>query len=136
VLKSISKPEDWQELLPENDLFKLVYGVLICESLTIDPEYAEAESQLEKRAAWRTNFLEKKGFEHLIKVLHSFQYTQSMSTMPSMREQKSEADDFYSDQAMDVMKNTQQLALTSVLKMVCRWSFGFSYDVLWCCGEV
>ena len=60
---------DWEVLLPSDNLFSLSYGVLICESLTIEPESAISDQELDERANWRAAFLKHKGFEHLIKVL-------------------------------------------------------------------
>merc|ERR1712130_574955 len=95
---------NWELLLPSNNLFSLSYGVLICESLTIEPEAAVSDSELEQRAKWRADFLQQKGFEHLIKILSTFKYNGNQSK---------DAD----DEDM-IEKQTQQLALTAVLKMI------------------
>merc|ERR1712154_502170 len=83
---------DWDKLLPPHNLHHLVYGVLICESLTIDPEKNDiSDTELQQRVNWRASFLQNKGFEHLIKILFTLKY-----------------DNNY----------LQQLALTAVLKMI------------------
>jgi hypothetical protein len=92
----------WELLLPSDNLFNLSYGVLICESLTIEPESSISDSELEQRAKWRSDFLEHKGFEHLIKILSAFKYNNASKE---------------NDEDM-IEKQTQQLALTAVLKMI------------------
>ena len=120
---------DWEKLLPLNDLFSLVYGVLICESLTIEPESAISEQELEQRANWRASFLESQGFEHLIKVLFNFEYNNNNNNNNNNSNNKDKNDETPKDEETKYQKEqpsiggntekvTQQLALTAVLKMV------------------
>merc|ERR1712130_263344 len=102
-IMNLEKP-NWEVLLPSDNLFSLSYGVLICESLTIEPESTVSDKELEQRAKWRADFLQQKGFEHLIKILSTFKYNGNQSK---------DAD----DEDM-IEKQTQQLALTAVLKMI------------------
>jgi len=57
---------------------------------------------------WRVKFLEKHGFEHLIHLLHSFKYDNNNGNNMNIN---------YFDNH-SISKPTQQLALTSILKMV------------------
>eukprot|EP01084_Bolivina_argentea_P313674 543215_1 len=105
-------PIDWEQLLPSSNLFSLVYGVLICESLTIEPESIISENELDERCQWRAAFLEQKGFEHLTKILFTFKYN------GDKQEAKGDSDQHNTE------KVTQQLALTAVLKMIQAYFVG------------
>jgi len=93
---------DWKQLLPADDLFSLVYGVLICESLTVEPESQISDAELRERANWRAAFLQQKGFEHLVQILFTFEYN----------------NDNAGNDEHDDKKRAQQLALTAILKMI------------------
>eukprot|EP01084_Bolivina_argentea_P040163 74219_1 len=91
---------DWKKVLPRNNLFKFVYGVLICESLVIG-----------KDVNWKNLFLKQKGFEYLGNTLLSFKSVVSHE-MNEHEEIKFES--------------AQQLACNSVLRM----SKSFERDAL------
>ena len=58
IMSLNDKQIDWEQLLPSNNMFSLVYALLICESLTAEPESSITEQQLKQRANWRASFLE------------------------------------------------------------------------------
>ncbi|ETO16136.1 Ubiquitin carboxyl-terminal hydrolase family protein, partial [Reticulomyxa filosa] len=111
TLETIEKETDWAKLLPTDDLFRLVYSLLICESFSMTPETPESDNVLKEKVEWRKKFLEKKGFSHLIKVLKSIDYEKnSNSSDTSTSSQKADID--------VVTKNTRKLAIASLLRMV------------------
>ncbi|ETO31823.1 hypothetical protein RFI_05294, partial [Reticulomyxa filosa] len=113
TLAIVEKETDWMKLLPTDNLFRLVYSLLICESLTVSPESLENENILQERVEWRSKFLKKKGFEHLLKVLHSVKYENKIDTRTKISTGGKNTLDIDA-----VSKNTQQLAIAVVLKMI------------------
>jgi len=63
---------------------------------------------------WRKKFLEKNGFEHLIRILRTFKYDNN-HFQDSLKQHQHQS---------PVLQNTQQLALTSILKMVYSFFIG------------
>ncbi|ETO14021.1 Ubiquitin carboxyl-terminal hydrolase family protein [Reticulomyxa filosa] len=109
TLESVEDESKWSNLLPPDNLFRLVYSLLICEALTELPNSVVDDKVLRERVEWRSNFLNKKGFEHLIKLLGSIKYDNKHQTWNNV----------ISAMEIDVVsKTTTQLAISSLLKII------------------